>query len=135
VIRLELDRSRPPAGTVVILNSGPDAVRLWRTGNSWGDEVLSFDVMRDGLTARVVRRPQVYTRNVPSSVSVPPGGSHELPFDLGDGSWDSDEPLDSFAGVGARLVAVYEVPETPEAAVHGVWTGRVQSEPVALEAS
>jgi hypothetical protein len=134
VIRVELDRSRPPGGMVVIVNSGPDAVRLWRTGNSWGDEVLSFDLMRDGLTARVVRRPQVYTRNVPSSVSVPPGGNHELPFDLGDGSWDSDEPLDSFAEPGARLVAVYEVPETPEAAVHGVWTGRVESEPVALEA-
>jgi hypothetical protein len=135
VIRLELARSRPPAGTVVLVNSGPEAVRVWRMGNSWGDETLSFEVTRGEHVVHVVRAPQEYTRNVPSSVAVPPGGRHELPFDLGDGSWESDEPLDRLAGPGAQLVAVYEVRETPESRAHGVWTGRVESEPVALDDS
>lgn len=134
-IAVDLDRGAPPAGRVAIENQGSEGVRLWRTSNTWGAGALSFELMRDGESVRLTRRPEDYTRNVPSSVEVPAGGRHQLPFDLGDGTWQSDDQLERFAGPGACLVAVYEVRETRESAEHGVWTGRLESEPVSLEGS
>jgi hypothetical protein len=132
---VDLSRASPPAGTAAIENRGPEAVRLWRTSNTWGAGALRFELTRSGASLLLTRRPEDFTRNVPSAVEVPAGGRHELPFDLGDGGWEGDEQLDRPAGPGGRLVAVYEVGETPEAAVHGVWTGRLKSEPVSLNGS
>ena len=123
------------SGTVTLVNEGSADVRLWRTGNEWGDTVLSFEVSRGSDTWRFVRRPQVYTRNVPSSVVVPAGATHEWPFDLGDGQWDGDAPIDQLIVAGAQVVARYDVPRSPEAAEHGVWTGELRSQPVFLDAS
>jgi hypothetical protein len=109
-------------------------VRIWRTGNLWGDTVLSFELLPDERSYSVVRKPQVYTRNVPSSLKVPGGSRHELPFDLGDGEWEAGSPLDQLILPGAQLVAIYDVPQTPEALEHGVWTGQLRSEPVFLDA-
>lgn len=130
-LRLEL-RSGPrrPAGTVVFVNTGSAAVRIWRTGNQWGDTALSFEVLRDDDIRRVVRHPQVYTRNVPSTVVVSAGAKHEWSFDLSDGQWDADGPVDQLLAPGAQLIAIYEVPLSPEAVAHGVWTGRLRSDPV-----
>jgi hypothetical protein len=124
-----------PSGTVTLVNEGSADVRLWRTGNEWGDTVLSFEVSRGSDIWRVVRRPQIYTRNVPSSVVVPAGATHEWPFDLGDGEWDADTQIDQLIATGAQLVARYDVPLSPEAAEHGVWTGQLQSQPVLLDVS
>lgn len=134
-IAVDLDRGAPPAGRVAIENRGSEAVRLWRTSNTWGADALTFELTRGTESVHLTRRPEDYTRNVPSSVEVPAGGRHELPFDLGDGSWQGDEQLERLAGPGARLVAVYEVGETRESAEHGVWSGRLESEPVLLEGS
>lgn len=121
--RIELAAGGRPAGTVAIVNAGDAPVRLWRPGNTWGDDALTFEV--DGT--RLVREAD-YTRNAPSAADVPPGAAHELPFDLADGTWTGGSP----PAAGASLVAVYDVPRTPEAAEHGVWVGRVRSEPVEL---
>ena len=72
------------------------AVRLWRPGNTWGDDALTFEA-----TTRLVRQAD-YTRNVPSSVEVPPGGTHELPFDLEDGTWSAAVALGHASGRGLR---------------------------------
>jgi hypothetical protein len=94
--------------------------------------MLSFEVIRGPAITRVVRAPQVYTRNVPSPVAVPAGGRHRIPFDLGDGTWQIDRPPGELFGAGASLVAVYEVPESREATEAGVWTGQLRSPPVVL---
>jgi hypothetical protein len=133
-IRIELRAGSPePRGNVVLINTGGTPIRVWRTGNWWGDTVLSFEVSRGGSTRHVVRRPQEYTRNVPSSVEVPAGARHEWPFDLGDGQWEADAPLDQLLVPGAQLSAVYEVARTPEAVDHDVWIGRLRSQPVLLD--
>lgn len=130
-IALELKATLPPAGDVVLTNETDRAIRLWRTGNQWGDGNLSFLVARGERSATIERVPQDYTRNVPSSYELPAHGSERLAFDLGDGSW---QPADVLAtlGAGARLAAVLEIEPTPESSEHGVWTGRVRSEPVEL---
>ncbi len=131
---VELHSGSPPAGRVLLVNQAAEPVRLFRPGNTWGDESLSFELSRDGTTAaRLVRRPQVYSRNVPASILVAAGSKQARPFDLGDGSWelcDSDE-LD---WAGTSLIAVYRVPDSPEARTTGAWTGLVRSTPVTLEA-
>lgn len=131
-LRIHLDRAIPPSGRMVLANDGTAQARVWRTGNQWGDAALEFEV-QGARTWRIVRKPQEYTRNVPSSVAVPPGGEHEWPFDLGDGQWQADAPLDQVIVPGVRLVAVYAASPSAEAGEQGVWTGRLRSEPVAVQ--
>lgn len=122
----------PGAGRVVLVNHGDKPIRVWRTGNLWGDTALWFEISRRSIVARVIRKPQRYTRNVPSSVVVQAGGSHTWQFDFGDGSWESDVPFEQMTGTGAEMAAIYEVSESPEALANGVWIGRLRSEPVKL---
>jgi len=122
----------PAAGFVVIHNDSRAPVRVWRTGNEWGDDALFFEVHHGGETARIVRRGQLYTRNVPSAVDVPPASGHEWPFDLGDGTWETTRPDVAAPGGDAQLVAVYSPRESPEAAAAGIWIGEVRSEPVTV---
>jgi len=118
----------PGAGRVVLVNQGDKPIRVWRTGNLWGDTALRFEISRPPIVACVIRKPSRYTINVPSSVPVPAGGSHAWHFDFGDGSWESDVPFGQM--VGAELIAIYEASESPEALANGVWTGCLRSEPV-----
>ena len=124
-----------PAGTVVLDNTSGADVRVWRAGNQWGDTALSFEVWRRDDIRRLVRRPQVYTVNLPLSAVVPAGATHEWPFDLSDGQWEADAPLDQLLVPGAQLVAVYDVPLSSEAMDHDVWTGQLRSDPVLLDES
>ncbi len=120
----------PGAGRVILDNHGDKPIRVWLTGNLWGDTALRFEISRPPIVARVVRKPQRYTRNVPSSLVVQAGGSHTWQFDFGDGSWETDVPFGQMVGAGAELIAVYEAGESPEALANGVWTGCLRSEPV-----
>jgi hypothetical protein len=121
-----------PAGDVVLVSRGPAPARVWRMGNSWGDETVSFEISSGGDMAVVKRKPQVYTRNVPSSFEIPPGGRHAFPFDLSDGAWRTEAALGLLEAGDVRLVAVYELVPDHEAVEQGCWTGRIRSEPVPL---
>lgn len=133
-IHIELRSSAPqPRGAVVLVNMDSTPIRVWRTGNQWGDTALSFEVLRGERTLHIVRRPQDYTRNVPSPVEVPAATRHEWPFDLGDGQWEADAPIDQLTVADAQLVAVYDIPPSPEAVEHGVWTGQLRSKPILLD--
>lgn len=123
-----------PAGAVVLQNRGAAPLRLWRTGNSWGDETLSFDVIAGNRSHSLSRPPQVYTRNVPSSFLLDSGAEHKIAFDLGEGTWQPGETLSLLNTPEAQLFAVYDVPVSPEALVHGVWTGRLRSAGTSLGA-
>ena len=124
-IRLDLHATAPPAGAVVLTNTGPAELRLWRTGNTWGDPCLYFEISAADHTRTITRSGLCYTRNVPSSVGVPPGASHVFPFDFGDGTWQYVPALQP----GDRLTAIYAVPVTPDSIERNVWTGTLRSEP------
>jgi hypothetical protein len=122
-----------PAGEIVLANTGGAEVRVWRTGNQWGDTALSFEVLQGDDLLRIVRLPQVYTRNVPSSVAVPAGTIYQWPFDLGDGEWDADAPIAQAIVPGAQLIAIYDISPSAEALAHGIWTGQLRSKSVLLD--
>jgi hypothetical protein len=118
---------------VTIANDGDVGLRLWHEGNSWGDPALYFELYGAGEVANPVivrRRPQAYTRNVPSSFVLGPGKTVARPFDLSDADWDAGGESGAAPEGGARLVAVYEIPPTPETATHDVWTGQLRSREV-----
>lgn len=132
-IRIDLRSTAPVSGRVVLINRGNKNVYLWKLGNSWGDETLSFEVTRDGQIQRVVRKQQEYTRNVPSSVLIAPSGSYEIPFDFGDGSWEPKAVIDRLGAPDTRLTAIYHVGKSPEAVFHNIWMGRLRSRPLRLD--
>jgi hypothetical protein len=131
-IEIELLRHVPPAGAVALINMGGAVIRTWTLGNEWGDEMISFEVTCDSTVIQVMRSPQVYTRNVPGSIEVPAGGRHQIPFDLGDGSWQLAAPARELFARGRRIVAVYEVPPSHEASTAGVLTGHLRSRAISL---
>jgi hypothetical protein len=134
-LALDLRPAGTPAGDAVLTNPGARAIRVFRPGNSWGDDALTF-LVRGGGQAEVALRllGQDYTRNVPASVEIPPGGEHRIPFDLRDGDWKPADAVDRLAAAEAELAGVFEIPPSRDADEQGVWTGRVQSEFVALAA-
>lgn len=131
-IELELSGYVPPAGTVVLVNMRNAAIRIWRLGNEWGDEMISFELHCGSTIVRVGRSPQIYTRNVPGSIEVPPGGRHPIRFDLGDGSWQLAAPVRELFATGTRLSAIYAVSPSHEADEAGVWIGHARSQLVPL---
>jgi hypothetical protein len=130
-IQIELDKDA--AGKVVLINRSSADVRIWRMGNSWGDESLAFEVSGDNRTEKITFRPQVYTRNVPATVVVPHDGRFEILFNLRDGKWEPATAIDRLSGSDARLTAIYSVRKSPEAASQEVWTGELRSQPVRLK--
>ena len=131
-LHTELAPGSRAAGSAVLTNRGSSEIRVWRTGNSWGDEALSFEGTRGRSVHRIMRDPQVYTRNVPLFVSLKPGERYEIPFDLRDGSWPPEAAIRRLQAPGVQLAAVYEVPRSPEATAHAVWSGQVRSESVTV---
>src|SRR5262249_36096827 len=103
-LQLVLVSSLPrPTGLVVLLNTGNSDVSVWQRGNWWGDTVLSFELIHSGRVLHIVLREQVYTINLPLSVVLPAGSKIEWPFDLGDGEWEADAPIEQVAVPGAQL--------------------------------
>jgi len=124
---IEFRSIMPPAGLLVVENESGADLRIWRQGNSWGDAAMSFNVAADGGNTRVTKVAKDYTRNVPASISVPPGGHHGLPFDLGDGSWQPASSLSLLGQTDASLEAVYDSGDSPELHEQGVWQGELRS--------
>jgi hypothetical protein len=134
-LKLELRAGAPwPAGAVLLTNMDGEDIRIWQTGNQWGDAALSFEILRGASVRRIFPSPRDYTRNAPSSVVVPPGHGHVLNFDLDDGNWDAGAPIETLTAPPAQLVAVYDIPPSPEAIDQGVWTGHLRSDPAPLGA-
>jgi hypothetical protein len=124
---IEFRSTKPPSGSFVIENSGRIGVRVWRPGNSWGDSALSFRAKVDGQSVTITKVLQDYTRNVPGTVTVAPGGRYEYPFDLGDGTWQPASALTQLGQPSAELAGVYDSGDSPEAREQGVWQGELWS--------
>jgi hypothetical protein len=132
LLTVEMHTSQPPAGTVVLVNPGSSALRVWRLGNSWGDETLSFEIASGGHRDAIRRKPQVYTRNIPASVVLERGEKQEIAFAIEDGQWEPAAAVARLAAADALITAIYRVAPSPEASAQGVWIGELRSEPVHL---
>jgi hypothetical protein len=112
---------------VVLTNVSSEPQRVWQTWNSWGYQTVSFDfATKDGKKYAVTKRDEEFTRNFPSTFLVPPG-EHEVFAVHLDESWVTHPPFPKADEMPITVKAIYEVPPTPEASQHKVWTGRVES--------
>jgi hypothetical protein len=124
---LKLRIAHPPAGAVIVQNHSSNDARIWDIGNTWGDDALSFEIMAAGQSAIVKRNLQRYTRNVPSLVIIALGSYHEIPFDLGDGTWALDIAQKLLVHAGSQMRAIYASGDSPEVQALGVWRGQLRT--------
>lgn len=121
-IEREADRL---SGSAALSNHGGAAIKIWQLGSQWGDYNLSFQINGETGTIQFVKRPQIYTVNVPVSVALQPGDSEIWPFDLSDGSWQSNS--DAEVNTAKNLTAIFEIEETQASKELGIWTGHITS--------
>ena len=131
-LTIELADATRSAARVMLYNATRDVLRVWESGNSWGDAAWSFELLTRTDARPVARRPQRYTRNVPAYREVEPGTIERWDFDFEDGTWQFplvDQPLRT---QGTGLVALYASPPSPEATELDVFMGPLRSTPATL---
>jgi hypothetical protein len=112
---------------VVLTNISAERQPVWETWNSWGYRSISFELsLPDGTRRIVTKKQQGFTKNFPSTFSIPPGGQQVYPIRL-DSSWDSLPAFPSTGETTVTLKAIYEVAASKEAGDSHVWIGRVAS--------
>jgi hypothetical protein len=118
---------KPGEFYVILTNTSKDAQPVFEYWNSWGYQTVSFEfTMPDGRKVVVSKRPQIFTRNFPSTFLIP-SGEHQVYAIRLDKEWETRPKFAADAETQISLKAIYEVKVTPEATEHKVWTGRVES--------
>jgi hypothetical protein len=118
---------------VVMTNTSSATQNVWESWNSWGYQNIRFELtLANGQTYVVAKKPQIFTRNFPSTFAIPPGGQQIYPIHL-DMSWSA---LPSFVGgptdAPVAITAIYEVSPSEEATQQSVWVGTARSETVRI---
>jgi hypothetical protein len=132
VLTLELEVNDKLAGLAHIINQGDTETKVFQTGNSWGDDALSFEIADGTRTMSITPEPKIYTRDVPSTVSIEPGSKYSISFYLLDETWKVDyDDLESLSAE-ARLTAIYQIGPSEEAVTQQTWTGSIRSVPVSI---
>jgi hypothetical protein len=118
--------SRSGAIDVELINVSESPVRVFKESNSWGADRWRVLVIRRGnLTVYSQRLNQVFTRNIPASEELAPGARLRKALDLNTKAWrKADDPKVTFDS-GDIIIAIYDVPFTPEAHKFGVWNGTI----------
>jgi len=113
---------------LLLTNKSNRPQRVWQDSNSWGYRSISFELTdASGKKWRVARKNTVFTRNIPSYHTIASGDTLVTDVYFGDlDLWDGF-PLQKGQSTTVRMRAVLDVPESPESAQFGVWTGRVES--------
>jgi hypothetical protein len=132
-VQIEMNRGQHTAGIATVKNVGTQEVLVWRTGNSWGDSTLSFVAISQGREAKITRKPQTYTRNVPATTRIASNGVCKIPFNLDDGSWEPTAAIEKLREPGVQLRATYRIESSSEAETNHVWVGDTQSKPILLQ--
>lgn len=124
---------------IVLKNLSGTPVRFWNPEGEFGYQVLSFGVRNNGGKTWSMRRrnvdPSVWKKLADKAAVVVVAAGETLvwrvslsDFFWGEPAWigvpdpNTQEPV--------KLTAVVDVPATPAAKVRGVWTGRVDAEPI-----
>ncbi len=108
---------------IEMCNESKATLRLFSTGNSWGDSRWRVLVLRkDRLDVWIQQPNQIYTRNFPAYEELQPGKCLVRALDLRNGDW-AGKHNDFHPESGETLLAIYEVPVTSESKKRGVWSG------------
>jgi hypothetical protein len=112
---------------VVLTNASHTSKSVWDDWNSWGYQVMSFEVTTpDGRKSVISKRPQGFGKNGPSTFVIPPG-EHQVYSIRLDDEWEVHPALPSNDEMPVSVQAVYDVQSSPEAAKYKVWVGRIES--------
>ena len=113
---------------VVLTNTTDKPRRVFNTWNSWGYQAISFEFTLSPETKiNVSMKPQRFTKNVPSTFTIPPNGHQVFPITLNE-AWDEKPNFGKAGRIMVKMRIVYELSETTESKENGVWTGRIESE-------
>jgi hypothetical protein len=125
-------RYEKPMFQVQVTNKFDREQRIWRDSNSWGYYALSFELTEaNGKVTRIEKKPQGFTRNVPSYWTLPPHERRMLEVDFAETTTWSPVPFPQRGGgpVTYTMRAIFEIGETEESKKFNVWTGRIVSKP------
>jgi hypothetical protein len=114
-------------------NTSDRPLRIWAESSSWGYESLSFEITdATGKHWRALKRKAVFTRNIPTYVTIAPGQTLVKRVFFGDTTAWENFPLEKDQPFTVRIHAVFQVAPSPEATQFAVWTGRIESSEIAV---
>ncbi len=112
---------------VVLTNISQQPQPVWEYWNSWGFQVISFELTTtDGKKFVLTTKDRTFDYNFPSTFIVDPGEHQVFPIRFDD-SWAVEPVLPAKDETPITLKAVYSVAANPDSAKFHVWTGRVDS--------
>lgn len=130
-----VDASRDGKFTIEMWNTSEKAIRIWQTGNSWGEmNWRVFHVSKSGVETFFESPIQMFTKNTPGDVVVEPKSHITRKLDLNGGNWCGREHCSWWDehGLGGKQVAFdpgdtvvvsYDVRPTEESFKLKVWIG------------
>lgn len=112
---------------VVLTNISQQPQPVWEYWNSWGFQVISFELTTsDGKKFVLTPKYRNFDLNFPSTFIVEPGEHQVFPIRFDD-SWAAEPALPFKDEMPITLKAIYSVSANPDSAKFRVWTGRVES--------
>lgn len=117
----------------IITNTSDEPLRLWETWNSWGWYNLSFEILDDScnILHTLEKMPRAWTRNFASFFILAAEDQYAIEVCLNETDWLLPVPGEEYPGGSeAYMRALFTIPEDKETDEYGIWTGRIESEPV-----
>ena len=123
-LKLRIKEASPHGIIVEISNFSKGPCRIWKESNSWGVSRWRLIRIRAGKVDALCQNPdREFTKNGPEFLEIA-GGTHvDQKLDLTDGSWRGLSGEEIRLERGDLIVAIYDVPSTPESLKFGVWYG------------
>jgi hypothetical protein len=113
-----------------LINKPQSVFEYW---NSWGYQNISFEMtLSDGHKSKITMRDQGFTKNSPSTYSIPPDG-HQVFLIIFNKEWDGLPKFKEAGQTQVKLKAIYSVTETPASKAKKIWTGTISSDEVSIE--
>ena len=117
---------------IVVTNTSPKPVRIWRDTCSWGYANLSLelkdsDAKADDPGRLLVKLRRDWLRNAPDAAELAPGESLVFMIKLSDDVWKDFDFFKSRVGKKVRMRVRYHNVEEARALEHKVWTGSLHT--------
>jgi hypothetical protein len=125
--RLTLTVEATTTGKVLVelTNNSKRPIRVFRDSNTWGAARWRLLKVKDGRIEAFAQTADntFFTRNVPAFDEIQPGGRLAVRLNVNDGNWLTSASAPARFESGDTVVAIYDVPSTPESEKLGVWHG------------
>ena len=126
-LMLTVEATTTGTATVELTNNSNKPIRVFRDSNTWGAARWRLLRVKDGRTEAFAQtlKDRYFTRNIPAFDKIPAGGRLAVRLNVNDGHWLTSARSPARFESGDTIVAIYDVPSTPESEKLGVWHGIV----------